>query len=451
MLFNQELPHNKQAELNVIGTVMRYNEYYEKASDIISTATFYEMALSDIWRCMAGVITEGGITTISSIETYAKAHRVELKNDVLVEAMTCCSEFSFEQDVALIRHMELQRRLWQTFTMAASRIIEPMADIEESCETTAKAVTAITGENKSDGIASLSQALDEVAGIINDNINGVAHYLATGFRIFDEHYLLRSQTLTVIAAFTSVGKSALALNIAEAVANNGNPVAYYSLEMAKSELAARIVSRHARVTAVHLLNAKLSNNELSTFQTTRNEQNKLPIYFDDASTTTFKRTMRSIRKVVRTRGVKLVVIDYLQIYAQNGESVESSLAAMARDAKNIAKELNIAVILLSQLNRSAPHPSIKMLRGSGQIEESADNIVLIDRPEAYPDNNLSYEGEFANESTHETAKLILAKGRGVGTGCALVGFKDVYTTFYELEDKNKFETKFTEVDWDTPF
>jgi replicative DNA helicase len=100
----------------------------------------------------------------------------------------------------------------------------------------------------------------------------------------------------------------------------------------------------------------------------------------------------------------------------------------------VAKELGIAIILISQLNRSALHPSIKMLRGSGQIEESADNVVLIDRPEAYPDNKVTkYEGEFKNVSIKNTAKLILAKGRGVGTGSALVGFNGVKTQFYEIE------------------
>jgi replicative DNA helicase len=106
---------------------------------------------------------------------------------------------------------------------------------------------------------------------------------------------------------------------------------------------------------------------------------------------------------------------------------------MARTAKNVAKEMGVPVIALSQLNRSALHPSLKMLRGSGQIEESADNVVLIDRPEAYPDNKVTkYEGDFANSSIKDTAKLILAKGRGVGTWSTLVGFEAQYTRFFDF-------------------
>ena len=112
---------------------------------------------------------------------------------------------------------------------------------------------------------------------------------------------------------------------------------------------------------------------------------------------------------------------------------------MARAAKNIAKECGIAVILLSQLARGKEHPDIRQLRGSGQIEESADNIVLIDRPESVPNSTIKYEGEFSDQDTHGTAKLILAKGRGVGIGNALVGFDGRFTQFYDLNNRPQVE------------
>jgi replicative DNA helicase len=149
--------------------------------------------------------------------------------------------------------------------------------------------------------------------------------------------------------------------------------------------------------------------------------------------------------------VRLVVIDYLQIYAQVADDPEKSISYMARTAKNIAKELGIAIILISQLNRSALHPSLNMLRGSGQIEESADNVVLIDRPDAYPDNKVTkYEGQFSDSPVKGTAKLILAKGRGVGTGSQLVKFKGEYTQFSEIpkpDDTGHYE----EQDEELPF
>jgi replicative DNA helicase len=123
---------------------------------------------------------------------------------------------------------------------------------------------------------------------------------------------------------------------------------------------------------------------------------------------------------------------------------------MARACKNIAKETGIAVVALSQLSRGADHASLRMLRGSGQIEESADNLVLIDRPEAYPDNKVkSYSGVFKNNPIEGTAKLILAKGRGVGTGCRIVAFNGEYTDFSDIQKPT--ENKVFEQTEDLPF
>lgn len=233
--------------------------------------------------------------------------------------------------------------------------------------------------------------------------------------------------------------TSLAMNITMNTARLGNPVAYYSLEMGKSELAARVLSGKAGISSSVIVNCKLEEYQLKQFDKAVGETEDLPIYIDERATVSFDNTITSIRSLVRTKGIKLAVIDYLQIYSQVGNSVEASLAYMARSAKNIAKECGVAVILLSQLSRGSSHPSINQLRGSGQIEESADNIVLIDRPEAFPDNSTKYEGDFHDESTHGTAKLILAKGRGVGTGNALVGFDGRFTQFYELDNKPQVE------------
>ena len=271
----------------------------------------------------------------------------------------------------------------------------------------------------------------------------------TGFRLFDEKYILRPQTLTVVAAFPAVGKSALALNIAEAVARKGNAVAYYSLEMSKSELASRAISEAMNTPAYVIMNKPLNDTQLQSLREVIGRFKDLPIYFDDRSTVSFDRVIRSIRKLAKSKGIKLAIIDYLQIFNQSAaDDEERGMSYMARQCKNIAKETGVAVIALSQLNRSELHPSLRNLRGSGQIEESADNVVLIDRPEAYPDNKVTkYQGEFKDASIHNTAKLILAKGRGVGTGSTLVAFNGRHTRFAEIEKREEYK----EQNEDLPF
>ena len=246
--------------------------------------------------------------------------------------------------------------------------------------------------------------------------------------------------MTVIAAFSGCGKSALAMNISKNVASNGDPVAYYSLEMGKAELAARAISREAFMPSSIIMNKKLTAWQMRDFEISAKKNKSLPIYIDERSTVNFDSTCASILTLKKTKGIKLAVIDYLQIYSQVSDNDESNLGYIARMAKNIAKECEIAVILLSQLNRSGNHPNIMMLRGSGQISESADNVVIIDRPEAYKDGKVtSYEGEFSDKPITGTALFMLQKVRGDSTDARLVGFKGEYTQFYELDDDMPFD------------
>ena len=448
-------PHDMSTEQSVLATLMRYNDKFQQYSDLLSEELFYYDLEKAIYRCIVGVIESGGITDINSLFNYSKSHDVgeEITRTDFLEIFQLSSTVTLEQDIKRLMDMAKRRICWKLLQQAASKVLDVTTDFDDEVNGIMTSLSDVQVEISDDGISTFDDALGELRDIVNDNANGKMICLQTGFKLFDNYFLLRPTTMTVIAAFTSVGKSALAMNIAIAVAKTKTPVAYYSLEMGKAELASRSISKEVGVPASIIMNKKLTEYQLKAFDMAVGEKAHLPIYFDDRSTVAFDRTMRSIRTMVKTRGIKLAVIDYLQIYAQVSDNAEASIAYMARAAKNIAKETGIAVILLSQLNRSAAHPNIKMLRGSGQIEESADNIVLIDRPEAYPDNNITkYEGEFSGEDVHGTAKFILSKGRGVGTGCALVGFDGQNTRFYELDKAEPLPiAPETHVDMEAPF
>lgn len=434
-------PHDEKTELAVLATLMRYNEKFGEYSDMLAAEMFYQDKHRAIYQCIAGVITDKKISDIKALSDYAKTHEIVYSLDELsfLDIVKFVSIETFDQDVLRLRRMWKQRKLWVELQLASQKVLDPMEDFDEVVNDTMSKLGEIQSDIADSGIYSFDESVDELKEIVNDNAKGKRKSLETGFRLFDEHFLLRPTTLTIIAAFTGVGKSSIAMNIAMNTASLGNPVAYYSLEMGKSELAARALSGKTGISSSVIVNCKLDEFQLQQFDKAVGETGGIPIYIDERATVSFDNTIKSIRTLVRTKGVKLAVIDYLQIYSQVGNSVEASLAYMARSAKNIAKECGIAVILLSQLSRGKEHPSINQLRGSGQIEESSDNIVLIDRPEAYPSNSIRYEGDYSDQDTHGTAKLILAKGRGVGTGSALVGFDGRFTQFYELDNKPQVE------------
>lgn len=431
-------PHDTETEFAVLSSLMMYNENLDRYGDLLSEDLFYYEKEKAIYRCIEGVISSGGITDVNSLYNYAQSHdvRYELFRNDFVEKVAKLNKKTMEQDIMRLRDMSRRRKMWRTLQEYSQRFLDMTEDFDEGLGAFMSVVAEAQSDTATNGIVSNDEALKGVAQMVNDNRQNKSNSLITGIRIFDEKYLLRPETLTVIAAFTSVGKSALALNIVKSVAAFGVPCAYYSLEMSCRELSSRLISKDASMPTSSIMNKCLTDEQAQKVFDAISKNAGLPIYYDDKSTTDFNRTMRSVRKMVKVKGIRLVVIDYLQIYAQVSDDAEQSISFMARTAKNVAKELGIAIILISQLNRSALHPSIKMLRGSGQIEESADNVVLIDRPEAYPDNKVTaYEGDYKQSTIKNTAKLILAKGRGVGTASSLVGFDGGSTMFYEIEKK----------------
>ena len=289
--------------------------------------------------------------------------------------------------------------------------------------------------NREEKIRTLKDATDDVIEIINDNIKGVARGVKTGFTEFDRHTGgLHPGDLTVIAAASSQGKTSFALNIAKNVAHESK-VAIYSLEMNDVQLASRIISSVSGLSSKEILYRSMSNEMIKEFDTGVGKIQDLGIYFDDRSTSSIETIIQSIRKMVFKFGIRGVIIDYLQILSISNKTMteEQFLGYVTRRLKNLAKELNIWVLALSQLNRKNAEnaPSLADIRASGQIVEAADNVVFIYRPELY---SRSYPAPFASTSTIGTAMIDFAKGRSVGITKFILGFKQEQTLFYNLNE-----------------
>lgn len=240
--------------------------------------------------------------------------------------------------------------------------------------------------------------------------------------------------MTIIAAASSQGKTSFALNIAKNVAHESK-VAIYSLEMNDVQLASRIISSVSGLSSKEILYRSMSNEMIKEFDTGVGKIQDLGIYFDDRSTSSIETIIQSIRKMVFKYRISGVVIDYLQILSITNKSMteEQFLGYVTRRLKNLAKELNIWVLALSQLNRKNAEnaPSLADIRASGQIVEAADNVVFIYRPELY---SRSYPAPFASTSTIGTAMIDFAKGRSVGITKFILGFKQEQTLFYNLNE-----------------
>ena len=290
------------------------------------------------------------------------------------------------------------------------------------------------GDTKKKRVKSLRDANIELKENVLHNYDGTSDtMIPTGFYEIDRRGGLQTGDFDVIAAESSMGKTSLLICMMVNAAKKGVPCMIYSMEMMSSQLAARIVSPIARISSGVIQYRKLSNGQMNDLSDAISQTDALPIYFDDESTISIDSIISSIRLWVRRLKIKLIGIDYLQILSSVGNisNQEQFLGGVCRRLKNLAKELQVCIIALSQLSRntSDPKPTLGRLRASGQITEAADVVALIWRPSEY---GKGYD-DFPSVPSANTAELIIGKGRNIGKFTFIVGFDRERTYFYNYE------------------
>lgn len=265
--------------------------------------------------------------------------------------------------------------------------------------------------------------------------------IPTGFRQLDKFTGgWQGTDLVVVAGETSQGKTSLVMNFALNAGLEGKKGVIYSLEMSLMQLSARLVSSYSKVNSKRILFEPLMPVEMESVTNGIYALQDLPIYTDDNVNNSVDSICLSIRRMKLKFDIDFAVVDYLQNVREiSGKNEEGSLGSITKSLKNLAKELNITIFAVSQLsrNREKPQPTISRLRGSGQIEETADIILLVYRPEYY--NIDSFPEPYENESVERKAMITIAKGRNIGTGAFLAEFDRTTTTFSDIKEYEQYE------------
>lgn len=275
-----------------------------------------------------------------------------------------------------------------------------------------------------------------IASMVNgDNTDSLG--ISTGFMKLDDMLGgLRKSDLVIIAARPSMGKTALALSIARNIALDSNvPLAFFSIEMAAEQLSMRLLSAEARINAHQLMTGKISHNDLPALSTKMGKLAKAPIFIDDSASLSVMELRAKCRRLKAEQNIGLVMVDYLQLMnspVAKGDSREREISNISRSLKQIAKELNIPVVALSQLNRGVEaradkRPMLSDLRESGSIEQDADVVMFVHRPEHY--EILQYDD---GSATAGTAELIIGKQRNGPIGSVRVAYLKEYARFENL-------------------
>jgi replicative DNA helicase len=411
--------------------------YFEHASKL-SDKIFTNGKIKMFYRAFETLIKENKKTDSYSI--CKQLNRIDLVNEV-VEMV---QKVNFDNSVeSLIDYLfeENKRSGLKDLIIELNTKLNSGEEIETIIAHAQKSIIEIS-DVKANSIKHIAEYLKEMMDNIdrNQSCKGLTG-IATGIKDFDQFTGgLQKSDLVIIGGATSQGKTSLAMTFLNHIVKNNIPAAMFSLEMSSLQLATRLSAQESEIDSKHLLRGKLTVQEMGILNSKISRISCAPLYINESSTTTLHGIVNSIHAMVMQLGVEVVVIDYLQLISNHikGRTKESEVAEIARTLKNLAKELNINIILLSQLSRSQnasdSRPSMKNLRDSGQIEEAADIVVLVYRPEGY-----YIETDESGNSTKGKAELIIAKGRNTGTASIDALYDNHLTRFRGLETQNYFD------------
>ena len=450
---NVPLINDINEEKFVIGCLLIDQTAYTIASQHLDEKCFYNDTCKSIWLAIDKMGKNGtpiDLITVSAELAKGKSHisAVDLVNITAKVATTVGMEYHILRLVDLSR----RRQMWIIGQKLSS------VGLSEEISTSDAHQQVIDGINgvfeKAEGVFTLEDSINSLNSIISLNMQhgGVTTGTKTGFDQFDAKGGLQK---------TSMGKSSLALTITRHAIENNAKVAFYSMEMTKEQLAARMISAKTKIPANTILySGNISSEELKLIDEARGVLPGKNLFFDDKSTSNIDSILLSIRMIKLKSDIDGAVVDYLQILNVNSKNTsfsrEQAMGDAARRFKNLAKELGIWIIALSQLSRDSnnPEPNLNRLRDSGQIGEAADVVMLIYRPEYY---NRSYPAPYDNREEYPvegTAMIDVAKGRNIGTFKFFLGFDKKTTNFYKTDAISSY-TPLTDtvesVEEDAPF
>lgn len=429
-----ELADNTCEQL-VLGTVMNNESALAEAVGLLSERSFADWHNRQLWQLIVTLYRQGSEVNVVSIGRLLASHTdMQVTMAYLAQVATECVVSGTLQDYLLrLKELEQRRALKYVGIKIQSLSNDESTPVDEALSNARQLIDDSLSDGKN-SVITLQQASEQMLQQLQERINGKAETgTMTGFHAIDSHGGLRPSDLVIIAGCTSQGKTAFATSLALHAIQTGSKVAFYSLEMTAVQLAARMTAMCSHVSASTISYQHPSNSDMAKIQATAHAMPKDSLYFDDNSTSSIDKILASIRRMKIRYGIDGAVVDYLQILNVNMRTAnkEQQMADVARRLKNLAKELGIWIIALSQLNRNKenPEPTIDRLRDSGQIAEAADIVLLIYRPEYYGQAYLPKSTGRSNDSSHNKAVITVAKGRNIGTFQFVCDFTPELTLF----------------------
>ena len=433
-------PYSAEAEQAVLGAMFLDADAALRAAETLEDWMFYREAHRRLFRVMIGIARRGGaIDPITLKDELERKSELEAVGGVdylsyLLDVVPTAANFDYH--ARIVHDKALLRRLAEVGTQIVQEAFEGHRLAAEVLDSAERKIFQIAEQRVTEGFERLKNLLWPTMERI-ESLHGAGARITgvpSGFKDLDERTAgFQPSDLVIVAARPSMGKTALCLNIAQhAAIEQGKGVAIFSLEMSKEAIVQRLLTSEARVDAHRLRSGTLRDGDYKLLATAAGVLSSAPMWIDDSAALTPLELRSKARRIVAEQHVELVIVDYLQLmrdpeYADNRVQ---EISAISRALKALAKELHVPVVALSQLSRAPEQrggvhrrPQLSDLRESGAIEQDADVVLFIYRPEMYA------REEAEREEIRGQAEVIIGKQRNGPTGTVKLYFHSNYTRF----------------------
>ena len=430
------LPHAADAERSLLGAVLLDNGQFDRAREMLTDQEFYSDRHRKIFAALDH-LSESGV----ALDLVTLKDELERRNTLdacggpaylasLIEGVPRSS--NVEHYARIVREKALLRELIRTSQQILTSAVNADETTEELLDQAEKAIFSVSEQRLGSGFIPLKVSAEIAFKHIEEltERQELITGIATGFPQFDEKTAgLQPSDLIILAARPAMGKTAFALNIAaHAAVHNGKSVGIFSLEMSHHQLFMRLLCSEAKIDAHRMRTGRIGKEQWADMIRMYGPLSEAPMFIDDSPGVSIMEVRAKARRLKREHGLDLLIIDYLQLMRGNGryDSRQQEISDISRSLKELAKELNIPVLSLSQLSRAPEQrggdhrPQLSDLRESGAIEQDADIVCFLFREEVYQKDDPDLEGK---------AELIIGKQRNGPTGTVNLNFIRQFTRF----------------------
>lgn len=444
----KKLPYSQDAEIALLGTLLVYPESVDRIREYnLQVDDFYNTEHRQIFQKMLDILDGGSFldttTLISKLKDHGELERVGGMNYMLLLSSNAAAPATIKHYIDVVQSKSQMRRLIEVSQAIVDKGFDSTTELNTLLDFAEKNVLAVTQSRQSSEMQSSREVVEmfmENLAKIRENKDRITG-LRTGFDSLNRLTNgLQRGDLVILAARPSVGKTAFALNLGLNVARNNlkgkASVAIFSLEMPATHLMSRLLSAQSTVKSENLRSGSLNNEQANDLNAAAGILSNTNIFIDDSATVTVPEIFSKCRKLKAEVGLDLIVIDYIQLITGRGkaDSRQQEVSEISRSLKQLAREMDVPVIALSQLSRNVEKredktPQLSDLRESGSIEQDADIVMFLYR-EAYYDEDRTKE-DFQKQETQEVS-VIVAKHRNGALGRLELQFNPSITKFYDV-------------------